>query len=131
MEKRNIAITPVAIYRNPEVNSFLKKWEKNIWRMRWIAMVLLIIVTVTFSVKVSLDKNKDWIRSIWYVLYIVDALVYLTINPTSLFDEWVNYFIVLVAFVIIDYLLILNLYISKFSGNEFFVTEKQSLILKK
>lgn len=91
----------------------------------WIVLVVLAALTFLLSTKESFRKYKDTIRRAWYIVFLVGALINLTEEPSSLIDNWINYLIVLIVFIIIDYLLLLNVYISKFSGNEFSAVEEQ------
>ncbi|MUV38853.1 Stage II sporulation protein SA [Lentibacillus sp. JNUCC-1] len=91
----------------------------------WFLFVFLVIYTILAWKKEHLVENTDVIRRTWYLIFILGCLVYLTNHPYSLFEKWTSYLIVLVAFVIVDSLLFLNLYISKIGGHEMRMREKQ------
>jgi stage II sporulation protein SA len=91
----------------------------------WVVFILLIIYTVLSGLDKEIIKDTDTIRKVWYLFFLFGCLVYMTFNPSSLFVEWKNYLITLIGFVIIDSLLFLNLYFSKFGGHELNSTKKQ------
>lgn len=58
------------------------------------------------------------IRASWYFVFVTGALVFINLYPESIFAQWERYLIVLVGFFLIDAFVFLNLYFSKFGGNE-------------
>ena len=91
----------------------------------WVVFGLLASYTFLSWKKENWVKNTDVIRKTWYLLYVLGCLIYLTKHPHSLFDDWKNYVIVLVAFIVIDSMVFLNLYFVKLGGHELKKTEKQ------
>lgn len=84
----------------------------------WTIFVFLAIyVYLSWSGRLE-EKLKDLVRKCWYLFFILISLIYLTVDYHSVFDNWEKYLIALASFIAIDSLLFLNLYISKFLGNE-------------
>lgn len=71
------------------------------------------------------DNHTSTIRKIWYLIFIAGCLVFLTSDLHSLMDNWKQYLIVLIAFIIIDSLLFLELHVSKLGGQELNSTKMQ------
>ncbi|WP_442637845.1 type II toxin-antitoxin system SpoIISA family toxin [Rossellomorea marisflavi] len=91
----------------------------------WICLMGLVFYTYTYSKnEEKINENIFTIRKIWYLIYLVGAAVYWTYNPFSIFDDWLNYLIVLTIFMGIDAIVFLNLYITKAGSYEVGVLSK-------
>src|SRR5690625_4775333 len=91
----------------------------------WFVFTLLISYTVISGINEDWVENTDIYRKSWYLIFLFGCLLYITYEPSSLFNDWKNYLIALVAFIVIDSLLFLNLYFTKLSGNELKATKRQ------
>lgn len=84
----------------------------------WIIFIFLCIYTFLSWKNEEFDKHTSTIRKLWYLIFVLGCLIFLTKEPTTIFTDWNNYLVVLVAFIVIDSLLFLNLYVSKLGGQE-------------
>jgi len=84
-----------------------------------VVFLLLGIYTIFAWVKPELTiKYNRAIRKTWYLLLIYGCSIYIAYDPDSLFSDWKSYIIVFVVFVVIDSMLFLTLYFSKFGNHE-------------
>lgn len=81
-------------------------------------IALLVYVVLSWRYKDKISMKIEAIRKTWYVIFILGALIYWSFYPTSIFDEWKNFLIVAVLFVLIDMFVFLSMYISKIGDNE-------------
>lgn len=91
----------------------------------WILFILLTMYTVLTHRKSKFVKDKESIRRVWYLIFILGSIIFLSVEPTILFTNWQNFLIVLIGFIVIDYFLFLNLYFSKIGGHELNTAEIQ------
>lgn len=96
-----------------------------IWGL-WLLFALLVfyVVSIHKNTKIA-ERFTEIIRTIWYLAFILGTLIFITDDFKTLFEDWENYLIALVAFVIIDALLFLRLYINKIGNYELTSTKKQ------
>lgn len=91
----------------------------------WAVFALLVAYTFFSWKQPLLMKNHNrTIRKIWYLIFIMGCLVYVSKHPNSLFTDWKNYLVIFVAFIIVDSMVFLNLYFSKLGGHELQQTEQ-------
>lgn len=80
----------------------------------WICFGGLALYTILYSKNGErMDKNVFVIRKVWYLVYLLGALIYWSYNTTSIFTDWKNYLIVVALFVCVDAFFFLNLYLRK------------------
>lgn len=79
----------------------------------WIVLAVGIFYIFSTWKEFKWVQNVIVIRQVWYFLFVFGALVYWTINPTSIFTDWLNYLIVFIIFVAIDTFLILKMHLNK------------------
>jgi len=84
----------------------------------WLIFILLCVYTFLSWKNEEFEKHTSTIRKSWYLIFVLGCLIFLTKEPATIFTDWKNYVIVLVAFIVIDSLLFLNLYVSKLGGQE-------------
>lgn len=69
--------------------------------------------------------DLETVRKVWYLIFFLGSLIYLTKHPSSIFIDWKNYLVVLIIFVIVDSMIFLNLYFTKIGGGELIRYEKR------
>lgn len=83
----------------------------------WVCFGGLVLYTFFYGRDAEkMDKKVFLIRKIWYLLYVLGALIYWTSDVNSIFTDWKNYLIVVALFVSVDAFIFLNLYLRK-AGN--------------
>ena len=98
----------------------------------WLLFIFLCIYAVLSWRKVNFEGEfTPFFRKIWYLILIAGSLIVLTKDQMAIFTEWENFVIALVAFIIIDALLFLNLYVSKLAGHELTSTKVQVGVTQK
>lgn len=81
-------------------------------------LALLTYVILTWGYKDKIGQKIEAIRKTWYSIFILGALIYWSFYPTSIFEDWKNYLIISIVFILIDMFVFLSMYISKIGDNE-------------
>ncbi|WEG14957.1 type II toxin-antitoxin system SpoIISA family toxin [Pullulanibacillus sp. KACC 23026] len=80
----------------------------------WMCFAALILYTILYGRnEEKMDGKVFLIRKIWYLFYILGALIYWTQYPESIFTEWKNYLIVVIIFFGVDAFIFLNMYLKR------------------
>ncbi|WP_050615093.1 type II toxin-antitoxin system SpoIISA family toxin [Bacillus testis] len=83
----------------------------------WFCFAGLLLYTYLYGKNEAKMEEKVFLfRKIWYLLYMLGAVLYWTKYPDSIFTDWKNYIIVFVIFLSVDAFIFLNMYLRK-AGN--------------
>ena len=97
------------------INRLLMFFRVFVWVV-FIALLAYVILSWKYKDKVS--KRIEAIRKTWYIIFILGALIYWNFYPMSIFNEWKNFLIMAIVFILIDMFVFLSMYISKIGDNE-------------
>ncbi|WP_144390997.1 type II toxin-antitoxin system SpoIISA family toxin [Indiicoccus explosivorum] len=84
----------------------------------WLCFVLVGIFVVAAGRGKVKPERVSLIRKIWYGILLLGFLLYITAHPSSLFEQWENYLIVLLIFAVADSFSFLGLYLKSAAGYE-------------
>lgn len=80
------------------------------------ALVSYVILSWKYQEQI---RNKiEVIRKTWYLLFVLGAIIYWSMYPTSIFVDWNYYLIIALVFVLIDMFVFLSMYFTKIGDNE-------------
>ena len=92
----------------------------------WIIFCLLGVFVFVSAKNENFDETHTLtIRRVWYLVFLLGCLIILSKEPAIIFSDWRKFLVVLIAFIIVDSVMFLNLYVSKLAGQKLQRTKRQ------